>query len=279
MLESTHHRKQTKSTILKIKIMKSQLQIILVSLLPLGVFNLCAQVNDKPMKMQSAMTELWEPVPEIVTPGQADITGSTTAPSDAIVLFDGKNLAAWENKDGKAAEWTVHDDVFTVNKGKGDIFTKQSFEDFQLHIEWSVPEGVTGEGQRRGNSGIFLQNVYEVQVVDSYENLTYVNGQAGSVYKQSPPLKNAMRPPGGWNVFDIIYTAPRFKENGTLILPAYVTVIHNGVVIQNHTQITGHTPNTGLPKYKPHGPGPIRLQDHNDPSEAISFRNIWIREM
>lgn len=238
-----------------------------------------AQDTKDPIQMTADMTKRWAPVPEVVTPGQPDGTGSTTAPSDATVLFDGTDMSAWENKDGHAAEWTVHDGVFTVNKGTGDVFTKQSYTDFQLHIEWLVPQGITGEGQRRGNSGIFLQNMYEVQVVDSYENPTYVNGQAGSIYKQTAPLKNAMRPPGGWNVYDIIYTAPRFKENGALIVPAYVTVMHNGIVVQNHTQITGDTPNVGLPKYQPHGPGPIRLQDHGDPSEALSFRNVWIREM
>ncbi|MDH3651924.1 MAG: DUF1080 domain-containing protein, partial [Saprospiraceae bacterium] len=233
-----------------------------------GVMSLLAQEIPEPMKMKSAMTEIWEPEVVAVTPGVPDDNGATKAPSDAVVLFDGKDLSAWENKDGKEAGWMVHDGVFTVEKGTGDIFTKQKFEDFQLHIEWKVPAGITGENQARGNSGIFLQNVYEIQVLDSYENRTYKNGQAGSIYKQSPPLKNAMRPPGQWNVFDIIYTAPRFKDDGTLFHPAYVTVIHNGVVIQNHTQITGHTPNTGLPRYTAHGKGSIRLQDHRDPSEA-----------
>ncbi len=241
--------------------------------------DLTAQEVPKPEKMRSSMTEIWEPPVDVVTPGSAEKTGSTSAPSDALILFDGQHLAAWENKEGNPTEWKVHDGVFTVNKGSGDIFTKQSFVDFQLHIEWKVPEGITGENQARGNSGIFLQNKYEIQVLDSYQNKTYINGQAGSIYKQTPPLKNAMRPPGQWNVFDIIYTAPRFRDDGRLFTPAYVTVIHNGVVIHNHTQITGHTPNTGLPKYKPHGSGPIRLQDHGDRSEAISFRNIWIRDM
>ncbi len=257
--------------------MKSKLFLMLCMVN--GTFWACAQEVPQPMKMKSAMTEVWEPEVEAVQPGTPDEHGGTLAPSDAIILFDGSDLSAWENKDGGAAEWTVENGVFTVNKGTGDIFTKEVFEDFQLHIEWKVPENISGENQARGNSGIFLQNIYEIQVLDSYQNRTYKNGQAGSIYKQTAPLKNAMRPPGQWNVFDIIYTAPRFKENGALLYSGYVTVIHNGVVIQNHTQITGHTPNTGLPRYKAHDKGPIRLQDHNDPSEALSFRNIWIREM
>ncbi len=231
------------------------------------------------MPMKPAMTEVWEPMIPVVTPGEKSNDGFVGAPSDAIILFDGKDLSAWENKDGEAAEWLVHDGVFTVKKGTGDIFTRQAFEDFQLHVEWLIPENISGENQARGNSGIFLQNRYEIQVLDNYQNSTYINGQAGSIYKQTPPLKNAMRPPGKWNVFDIIYTAPRFKEDGRLFSAARVTVIHNGVLIQNNTQITGHTPNTGLPKYTAHGKGPIRLQDHRDPSEPISFRNIWIREL
>lgn len=235
--------------------------------------------DQEPMKMQSAMTEIWEPVVELVTPGALNLHGTLSAPSDAIVLFDGVDLSAWVNKNGAAAEWTVSDGVFTVNKGTGDIMTKQVFEDFQLHIEWQVPQNISGESQYRGNSGVFLQNKYEIQLLDSYQNATYINGQAGSVYKQTPPLKNAMRPPGEWNIYDIIYTAPRFRKNGILFSPARVTVLHNGIVIQKNTQITGHTPNVGLPKYSAHGPGPIKLQDHGDPSAPLSFRNIWIREM
>ncbi len=255
-------------------------RVVFVSLVGLGIStSTCAQEIPKPMKMKSAMTEIWEPEVPIVTPGEPGENGGTMAPSDAIKLFDGKDLSAWEHRDGKPAQWLVENGVFTVNKGTGDIFTKQAFEDFQLHIEWKVPQVISGEGQARGNSGIFLQNIYEVQVLDSYQNRTYKNGQAASIYKQTPPLKNAMRAPGEWNVFDIIYVAPRFKANGDLFYPAHVTVIHNGIVVQNHTQITGHTPNTGLPRYQAHGKGPIRLQDHGDPSEPLSFRNIWIREL
>lgn len=230
-------------------------------------------------KMVPEMTQVWEPEPKIVKPGNAAQHAIITAPSDAVILFDGKDLSQWKGKDGGPAKWEVKDGVFTVKKGTGDIMTKQEFNDFQLHIEWSIPAGISGEGQARGNSGIFLQGIYELQVLDSYNNKTYVNGQAGSIYKQSAPLANAMREPGEWNVFDIIYTAPRFKEDGSLFSPAQVTVLHNGVLIQNDTQIKGNTPNVGLPKYTQHGKGPIRLQDHGDPSKPISYRNIWIREL
>ena len=231
-----------------------------------------------PPPMRPEMTEFWDPEVKVVKPGNAP-NGLATAPSDAIVLFDGKDLSKWKGRDGGPANWVVNNGVFTVKKGTGDITTKDEFNDFQLHIEWSVPKGITGKSQARGNSGIFLQGIYELQVLDSYNNRTYRNGQAGSIYKQSAPLLNAMRPPGEWNVYDVIYTAPRFKQDSSLFSPARVTVIHNGVVIQNNTTITGHTPYIGLPEYKMHGRGPIKLQDHGDPSEPISFRNIWIREL
>ena len=233
----------------------------------------------KPTPMKPGMTEFWEPEVAVVTPGQSSDNAVMTAPSDAIVLFDGKDLSEWSSKNGGPAKWEMKDGMLTVKKGTGDILTKKEFGDFQLHIEWKIPANITGSGQVRGNSGIFLQGRYEIQVLDNYNNRTYSNGQAGSVYKQTPPLKNALRPPGEWNVYDIVYTAPRFKEDGTVLYPARVTVIHNGVVIQNNTEIKGHTPYIGLPEYTAHGKGPIGLQDHSDPSEPISYRNIWIREM
>lgn len=229
--------------------------------------------------MKPGMTEFWEPEVEVVTPGEQGENAFISAPSDAMVLFDGEDLSEWVHKDGTAAKWTVSDGVFTVNKGTGDIKTKKEFEDFQLHLEFRIPEIITGKSQARGNSGIFLQERYEVQVLDNFKNRTYANGQVGSIYKQSRPLKNPMRAPGNWNVYDIIYSAPRFKDDGTLFSPATVTVILNGVVVQNHTTILGPTMYIGLPEYKAHGKASIRLQDHGDPSEAISFRNIWIREM
>ena len=240
--------------------------------------NLSAQQKEypQPEKMTPGMSEYWTPQPKIVTPG--DIK-TNSAPSDAIVLFDGKDLSAWESTNGQPAQWTVHDGVFTVNKKTGDIQTKQKFNNYQLHIEWCVPENITGTSQGRGNSGIFMQGMYEVQILDCYNNETYVNGQTGSIYKQTPPLANAMRKPGEWNVYDIIYTAPTFKEDGSYRTHPTVTVIQNGVVLQNHTTILGTTEWIGFPQVKKHGAGPIILQSHGDPSEPISFRNIWIREL
>lgn len=230
----------------------------------------------QPEKMTAAMSEYWTPQPKIVTPG--DIK-TNTAPSDAIVLFDGKDLSAWESIKGGPADWSVHNGVFTVNKAAGDIQTKQKFNDYQLHIEWCVPENISGSSQGRGNSGIFMQGKYEIQVLDCFNNETYVNGQTGSVYKQTPPLANAMRKPGEWNVYDIIYTAPVFKEDGTYRTPPRVTIIQNGVVLQNNTTILGTTEYIGFPKVEKHDAGPIILQSHGDPSEPISFRNIWLREL
>ena len=238
-----------------------------------------AQTKEYPKQeeMSPGMSEYWTPQPKVVTPGDEK---TASAPDDAIVLFDGKDLSAWTNGDGTAeAGWTVKKGVMTVDKSKGDIVTKQKFGSFQLHIEWCVPEGIQGESQGRGNSGVFLQDMYEVQILDCYHNETYVNGMTGSSYKQTPPLVNAMRKPGEWNVYDIIYTAPVFKEDGTYLYRPYVTVIQNGVVLQNHTEIMGTTEYIGFPRTVKHAEGPIRLQSHGDPSAPISFRNIWIREM
>ena len=230
--------------------------------------------------MKPGMSEYWTPQPQIVTPGNITANAFMSAPSDAMVLFDGNDLSQWKSaKEDGEAKWVVHDGVFTVDKKAGDILTKQVFGDFQLHIEWQVPVDITGENQARGNSGIFLQDMYEIQILDNYNNKTYVNGQAASVYKQSPPLVNAMRKPGEWNVYDIIYTAPTFTNDGKYRTHPTVTVIHNGVLVQNHTIILGTTEYVGFPKVIPHGKGPIRLQSHGDPSEPVCFRNIWIREL
>lgn len=231
------------------------------------------------VKMTPEMTEYWTPQPKIITPGKLPCDGFTTAPSDADVLFDGRDLSEWINEKGEKAEWIVDNGVITVKKGTGFIITKKKYNDFQLHIEWKVPTHITGKSQARGNSGIMLQGMYEIQVLDNFDNPTYVNGQAASVYKQTAPLVNAMRPPGEWNIYDIIYTAPTFKEDGTYRTYPYVTVIHNGVLVQNHTRINGTTPYVGYPKVVRHGEGPIKLQDHGDPSKPISFRNIWIRKL
>jgi len=217
-------------------------------------------------------TEVWEPVPEVIAPGYS----YASAPSDAIVLFSENVLDQWTDKNGDKAPWIVEGDYFTVKPGSGPVLTKLEFNDFQLHIEWRAPTVIQGEGQGRGNSGIFLQGRYEVQVLDSYNSTTYPNGQAASIYKQHIPLVNAMHPPGVWNSYDIIYKAPRFKNNGELESPAYVTVLHNGVLVQNHVELKGGTVFIGPPSYEAHGPGPIMLQDHGNP---VSFRNIWIREL
>jgi hypothetical protein len=238
-----------------------------------------AHAQLQPNKQTPESSELWTPVPRVVTPGKANTAVSGfSAPSDAIVLFDGKNLDAWvSGKDGKAAApWTVADGAMTVAPKSGDIQTKQTFGDYQLHIEWRTPAKVDGNGQGRGNSGIFMQGVYELQVLDSYNNPTYSNGQAGSIYKQTMPLVNAAVGPGEWQTYDVVYTAPHFNKDGHMTHPPYITVIHNGVLVQNHTMIQGTTPYVGQPMIEPHGKGPIKLQDHNN---TTSFRNIWIREL
>jgi hypothetical protein len=214
-----------------------------------------------------------------VTPGNWASAGMTP-PSDANVLFDGKDLSGWIGKDGRTAAWDVRDGVLTVRKGSGDIETHEAFQDIQLHIEWRIPEGITGEGQHRGNSGVFLMGKYEIQILDSYQNRTYADGQAGAVYGQVAPLMNAMRPPGEWNNYDIIFTAPRFNENGGVFSAARVTVLHNGVLIQNNAEILGATGAWGRPGYyESVTSGPIRLQDHAGPDKPVSFRNIWIRQL
>jgi hypothetical protein len=227
-------------------------------------------------------TEQWQPVPPIVAPGK--VAGAP--PSDAIVLFDGKNLDAWvSTKDHSPAHWKVNDGVLVVDKALGNIETKQLFHNYQLHLEWRIPKDITGEGQLRGNSGLFLASTgpgdsgYEVQILDSYKNPTYVNGQAASIYKQSPPLVNAMRAPGAWQTYDVVWTAPTFEADGTLKGAAFVTVFHNGVLAQNHVRLAGETVYIGKPEYRAYQRAAIKLQAHGDPSPPISFRNIWIREL
>ena len=215
-----------------------------------------------------------------MTPGRTD----ADPPSDAIVLFDGKNLDQWVTaSDSSPARWSVADGIATVVKSAGDIRTKRTFSNYQLHVEWRVPTNVTGKSQERGNSGVYLAwtpaGGYELQVLDSYNNATYVNGQAASIYKQYPPLVNAMRPPGQWQVYDVVWTAPTFKADGSLATPAYVTAFHNGVLVQNHVALKGVTKYIGIPDYHAHGPASILLQAHGDPSPPISFRNIWVREL
>lgn len=216
-------------------------------------------------------SEVWKPEPRVVTPGNG-----TAPPSDAIVLFDGTSTDHFVDHKGNPIQWKVEDGAMTVVKGTGDIHTKKSFGDIQLHIEWRSPAVIESEGQGRGNSGVFLQSKYEVQVLDSYQNRTYSNGQAGSIYKQHLPLVNACNPPGVWQTYDIIFKAPRFNKDGIKIASGSLTVIQNGVLIQNNVEIKGTTEYIGLPKNEAHGPLPIKLQDHSNP---VSYRNIWLREL
>ena len=225
-------------------------------------------------------TEVWEPKPPVVTPGPYV---ERRPPSDAIVLLDGSNLDEWvATRGGGAPGWTLENGVMIVNKPAGDIQTRRSFTNYQIHLEWRVPAGTTGEGQSRGNSGLFLStggSGYELQILDSYGNETYVNGMAGSIYKQAIPLANPMRAPGEWNEYDVIWTAPTFTASGELDTPAQVTAILNGVVVQDRFVLLGDTRYIGTPEYVAHGATPIRLQAHGDPSPPISFRNIWVRPL
>lgn len=240
-----------------------------------------AAAQNSPDEIRPEDTEIWRPIPPLVSvpPGAVALQ----APSDAIILFDGTSLEAWVNaRDGSPAAWTVADGIMTVNKTTGDIRTRRSFRDYQIHIEWRIPKDITGEGQSRGNSGLFLSTAgtgYELQILDSFENDTYVNGMAGSIYKQSIPLANPSRPPGEWQTYDVVWRAPRFDALGTLVAPARVTVFYNGILVQDNFELAGETRYRGLPEYRPYEAAPIMLQAHGDPSPPISFRNIWLREL
>lgn len=235
-----------------------------------------------------ALTEIWHPVPKVVTPGKT----SLDPPSDAVVLFDGKDASAWQSNKGKPFNWKVEDGTITVvpfaedaeyspaekqaNTVQG-IKTKQAFGDCQLHIEWRTPAVVKGDGQGRGNSGVLFMGRYELQILDSYNNSTYSNGQAGSVYKQHMPMVNVSRPPGEWQVFDVIFIAPQFYQDSTVKSPARMTVFQNGVLVQNNVELWGSMQFIGVPKYEMHNSKePLLLQDHRNP---VSFRNIWIRPL
>ncbi|MEX6686861.1 DUF1080 domain-containing protein [Danxiaibacter flavus] len=220
-----------------------------------------------------SLTEVWKPEPRVITPGAS----ASSAPSDAIVLFDGKSTDAWVGTDGGPIKWDIADGAMTVKGGSGEITSKEKFGDCQLHIEWRTPAEVKGDGQGRGNSGIFLMGKYELQVLDSYNNRTYSNGQAGSIYKQLIPLVNASRKPGEWQTYDVIFTAPRFNEDGTVKMAARITVIHNGVLVQNNATLIGSTQYIGIASYEKHSDSePIKLQDHGNP---VSYRNIWVRKL
>lgn len=230
-----------------------------------------ASASGSDLHERARVTELWHPVPVKVTPGRA-----SKPPSDAVILLGDQALSSWINRQGAPAGWQLENGVATVTPGSGDIFTIEHFTDVQLHVEWRAPEKVSGHSQGRGNSGIFLMDRYEVQVLDSYDNPTYSNGQAASIYKQHIPLVNASKAPGEWQSYDIVFMAPRFNDAGRLVKAAQVTVLHNGVLVQNNVSISGPTSYVGAPNYEAHGPAPIRLQDHGNP---VSYRNIWLRRL
>ena len=263
------------------KILKNLLIFIGTLSILIIPFNLIAQSDLSKLKGEIwKITEIWEPEPMVITPGNTN----SEAPSDAIALFDGSDLDSWVHKTGEDAKWSVQDGYFTVKPGSGDILTKQFFGSCQLHVEWRSPSIIESEGQGRGNSGVyFMENTklgdtgYEVQVLDSYNNRTYSNGQAASVYKQHIPLVNASKKPGEWQNYDIIFNAPVFSDDGQLIKHAYLTVFHNGVLVQNNVQIQGYVKFIGYPEYKAHPSKlPIKLQDHGN---LVSYRSIWIREL
>lgn len=252
--------------------MTSRLSIVLIGL-SIALPSAAQQPQPDPKD-----TETWAPEPARVVPAS-----SSAAPSDAVVLFDGKDLREWVAAAAPdlPAGWTVEDGVLTVRGGSGDIQTRRLFGDYQLHLEWRVPATLGGTGQARGNSGLFLAATgagrgYELQILDCAVNRTYVNGQAASIYKQFAPLANACAAAGEWQTYDVIWTAPRFGADGALLAPAYVTALHNGVLVQNHAALQGETVYAGKPFYRAHGPAPIKLQDHGD---AVAFRNIWVRPL
>ena len=239
----------------------------------------CQQSSTKPEDTKSE--QQWKihdpdrPLPPVVDPGPAG--DPVPAPSDAIVLFDGKDLSQWSDSKGQPARWKIENGYVEVVKKTGSIRTVRGFGDCQLHVEWSAPLPATGDGQGRGNSGVFLMDTYEVQVLDCYKNKTYADGMAAAVYGQYPPLVNACRPPGEWQIYDIVFHRPHFADDGSLIRPARMTVFHNDILVQNNVELTGPTAHKKRPPYKMHAEKlPISLQDHGNP---VRFRNIWIREL
>jgi hypothetical protein len=259
--------------------MKLHTAIITTALLTGGINLAHAQE-----KAKHEDTEFYTPVPKVVTPAKTN----ADAPSDAIVLFDGKKLDQWVMTDDRSqpAKWKVENGVMTVDKKTGNIETRQAFTNYQLHLEWKVPANITGEGQARGNSGLFLASLgkgdlgYELQILDAYHNKTYTNGMAGSIYKQTTPMVNPAKKPGEWQTYDVIWIAPTFNADGTVKTPARVTALFNGIVVQNNFELKGPTQYVGQPAYRQaHGAAPVKLQAHGDKSEPISFRNIWIREI
>ena len=239
----------------------------------------CQQSSTKPEDTKSEQQwKIHDPdrlLPLVVDPGPAG--DPVPAPSDAIVLFDGKDLSQWSDSKGQPARWKIENGYMEVVKKTGSIRTVRGFGDCKFHIEWSAPLPATGEGQGRGNSGVFLMDTYEVQVLDCYKNMTYADGMAAAVYGQYPPLVNACRPPGEWQIYDIVFHRPHFADDGSLIRPARMTVFHNDILVQNNVELTGPTAHKKRPPYKMHAEKlPLSLQDHGNP---VRFRNIWIREL
>src|SRR5690554_1734744 len=218
------------------------------------------------------------PTPPVIDPGEPSTQKEVgRPPSDAIILFDGEDLSAWQTPAGEPAPWRLGDGYFEVVPGTGSIQTSLGFGDIQLHLEWAAPTPPRGEDQDRGNSGVYLMDRYEVQILDSYENVTYADGQAAAIYGQYPPLVNAMRPPGEWNTYEIIFHRPRFADSGELLEPARLTVLHNGVLVQDNEELTGPGGHQSRPPYEAHSDRlPLSLQDHDHP---VRFRNIWVREL
>lgn len=252
--------------------MKLKCLNLMLLLLLVGSYTLVAQQNET--KLPPEATEFYVPKVKPVSPGNEN----HLPPADATVLFGGNDLNAWvSERDGSFPKWKIAEGILTVAPRTGGIKTKEAFGDVQVHIEWRAPSEVVGDGQGRGNSGFFFMGKYELQILDSYNNETYSNGQAASIYKQHPPLVNAMRAPGEWNTYDAVFTAPRFNENGMLISPARITVFHNGILVQNNVELKGPTEYIGIPHYEAHDEKlPFHIQDHGNP---VSFRNIWVRKL
>jgi hypothetical protein len=251
----------------------SRLSLLAIVVIAASPSLLLAQVDTK-----WKIHDLNRPVPPVIDPGTASTQDSPgRPPADATVLFDGKDLSKWQHKDGTAAKWKVENGYAEVAPKTGYIYTKQAFGDCQLHVEFREPTPPHGDSQERGNSGVFLMGLYEVQVLDSYENKTYADGQASAVYGQYPPQVNASRPPGQWQWYDIVFHGPRFDASGKLLRPARETVFHNGVLVQDNVELSGPTEHGERPAYKPTPEKlPLALQDHGDP---VRFRNIWIRQL
>lgn len=238
----------------------------------------CSQPNPLAEKIPWKVSDRNRPLPPVVTPGTESTPDQPgKPPSDAIVLFDGKDLSSWASVKGGLAKWALREGHMETGDNAGDIVTRQAFGDCQLHVEWATPSPPTGKDQEPGNSGVYLMSLYEIQILDSYENTTYADGQAAAIYAQYPPLVNACRPPGRWQSFDVVFHGPRFDKDGKLLRTARITLFHNGVLVQDRAELTGPTDYMKRPPYRPHPEKmPLLLQDHGKP---VKFRNIWIREI